>query len=54
MITFQAIMVALALITTFVVGVWVGPENMPRWALYASMAIMALGGGAAINLILTH
>jgi len=44
--------VILALATSFYIVVWRGVNNTPAWMLYISMAIAALGGGAAINLIL--
>jgi len=54
MFTVKIFFVVLALVLTFYIGVWRGVNNTPMWMLYISMAIMAIGGGAAINLILSR
>jgi hypothetical protein len=52
MIAAQIIAVVLALVVSFVILVMYGVDNTPTWLLYASFPIMAIGGGAAINMIL--
>lgn len=53
MIAAQVFFIVLALVVSFVVLVVYGPGSAPLWLIYTSYPIMALGGGAAINLILT-
>lgn len=52
MLILLILLVLLALATTFYIGVWRGVDNTPIWIFYIGMAIMAFGGGVAINLIL--
>jgi len=48
----QLTFIVLALVVSFLVLVWYGVSETPMWLIYASYPITAMGGGAAINLIL--
>jgi len=46
------VFIVLTLIVSFAILVYPGAEALPMWFIYASYPIAAMGGGAAINLIL--
>lgn len=50
---FQVFSILAALLVSFLMLVYPGADKVPMWAVYTSMVIAAMGGGAAINLILS-
>jgi hypothetical protein len=48
----RELIIVLALLSVFWVLVIFGVNRAPMWLIYASYPLMALGGGAAISLIM--
>lgn len=49
---FMLFMIVAGLAVSFTIVVWFGVDAAPQWLIYASFPVMALAGGAAINMIL--
>jgi hypothetical protein len=50
--TAQLVAILLALGVSFLMLVYPGADKAPTWAVYTSMLVAGIGGGAAMNLIL--
>ena len=50
----RGLIIVLALMSVFWVFVVFGIEKAPMWLIYASYPLMAIGGGAAISLIMEN
>lgn len=48
----RGLIIVLALMSVFWVLVVFGIDKAPRWLIYTSYPLMAVGGGAAISLIM--
>jgi hypothetical protein len=49
----EIVSIIVALFLSFFIIVVLGVDRTPAWLLYTSMVVMALGGGAAIHLVLS-
>ena len=53
-LSIRGLFIVLALMAVFWVFVVFGIEKAPMWLIYASYPLMAIGGGAAISLIMEN
>ena len=53
-LSMRGLFIVLALMAVFWVFVVFGIEKAPMWLIYASYPLMAIGGGAAISLIMEN